>query len=67
MDFVVVAGADRNCCPSEKTLNLRTQIEGNGNLITYALHESSKLKIILCPKPGLCFDSFIEQNFWHLL
>lgn len=44
MDFVVVAGADRNGYPSEKALNLRTQIEGNGKLITYALHESHKLK-----------------------
>lgn len=67
MDFVVVAGADRNCYPSEDALNLSTQIEGNGKLITYAVHESHKLKIILYPKPDLCSDSIIEQNFWRLL
>lgn len=42
MDFVVVASADKNCFPSEKALNLRTQVEGKGELITYALHESHK-------------------------
>lgn len=67
MDFVVVAGADRNCYPSEKALNLRIQIEGNDKLITYALYESHKLKVILCPKPDLRFDRIIEQNFGQLL